>query len=90
MAKSFIKPTEYVNLIGMGAWLISHGHPGMAIRSSVFLMRKLYDDCRTKEGFDSRVLLYLKLRCHALIVVSKMKTKINEKFPCIWLQTTRI
>ena len=59
MAESFIKPKEYVNPIGIGAWLMSHEDPGMVIRSSVFFMKKLYEDCHPKEGFDWRVLLYL-------------------------------
>ena len=36
MAESFIKRTEYVNLIGIGAWISSQGYLGMVIRSSVF------------------------------------------------------
>ena len=59
MTESFIKPTEYLNPIGIRVWVISYEHTGMVIRTCVFFTRKLYGDCHPKEGFNWRYLLYL-------------------------------
>ena len=90
MAESFIKPKEYVNPIGIGAWLMSHEDPGMVIRSSVFLYEKTVWRLSPWRRFQLKGFIISKLQFHTLIVVSKMKGKSIEKFPCIWLQTKKI
>ena len=78
MQESFVKLTEYVNPIEIGVWVISLA--GMVIRTSIFYEKTVWRLSPWRR-FWLRAFIIFKLKCHTLIVKSKMKSEIIEKYP---------
>ena len=49
MTESFIKPAEYLNLIGIRVWVIRYEHTGMVIRTCVFLWENCMETVTLKK-----------------------------------------